>query len=178
MTATAEKIEPEVIPYYGFSPEQHEGYTFGLEPMAKCVDEVRKVHQAHWDETEVLYLTRPMDPDYEMFASMEANRQFLFFSIRDAEGELVGNFGFYLALSSHFKGQLMAKEDFLFIHKDHRKGGLARAFYQYAEKCLIKLGVKLIGISDKAPCGGKSLKPLLSREGFKEVATVYVKEVM
>ena len=183
MSEVAEQIEQveteqPAVEYYGFEPEYYKDYTLGLEPIAKCIEEVRSLHESHWKETEVLYLTRPMDPDYEMFASMEANRQFMFFSIRDADAKIIGNFGFYIALSSHFKGQMMAREDFFFIAKDHRGGGLAREFYRYSEKCLKKLGVKLIGISDKAPCGGKSLAPLLEPEGFKEVATIYIKEVM
>lgn len=173
-----EEAQPEVTQYYGFPTEIYKDIVIGLEPIKYCVDELRKIHQEHWDETEVLYLSRPMDPDYDYISSMEANRQFLLFTARDKDGTLIGNFGYYIALSTHFRGQLMAREDFFFITKAHRGGGLARKFYQYTEDCLLKLGVKLIGISDKAPCGGKSLKPLLSKEGFKEVATIYIKEVM
>jgi len=172
-----ESVQPVPIQYYGFRPETYKEFTFGLEPTEHCVEELRKIHTEHWNETEVLYLSRPMDPDYDSIISMEANRQFVLFTIRDDSGTLVGNFGFYLALSTHFKNQLMAKEDFFFITKEHRGGGLARNFYQYAERCLVQLGVKLIGVSDKAPCGGKSLEPLLAKEGFKPVSTAYVKEV-
>ena len=163
--------------YYGFEPLIYKDYIIGAEPMVDCVDELRKIHEEHWDETEVLYLSRPMDPDYEYVSSMEANRQFILFTVRLPDGELIGNFGYYIAMSTHFKGSLMAREDFFFITKAHRGGGLASKFYQYTEECLKKLNIKLIGISDKAPCGGKSLKPLLSKEGFKEVATIYIKEV-
>ena len=179
MTQVAEKIEePEAIQYYGFKQGVYENYIFGLELLRDSIEEIRQIHAQHWDETEVLYLTRPMDPDYEMIASMEANRQFLFFSIRDENAKLIGNFGYYIAPSTHFKDMTIAREDFFFIEKSHRGGHLAAKFYQYTEECLIQLGVKLIGISDKAPCGGKSLKPLLSREGFKEVSTIYMKEIL
>lgn len=176
MTEAAEQLN-NTIHYYGFEPVGYKDYMFGLEPLGSSIDEVQALHSEHWGETEVLYLTRPFDPDYEMVASMEAHRQFVFFSIRDENMKLIGNLGYYLAPSTHFKDQLMAREDFFFISKSHRSGGLASNFYRYTESCLRKLGVKLIGISDKAPCGGKSLKPLLSREGFKEVSTIFMKEV-
>lgn len=180
-SAATHELEPHkltAIKYYGFAPETYNNCVLGLEPISDCVDEITKIHQAHWDETEVLYLTRPMDPDYDYLSSMEANRQFVLFTIRDPDGNLIGNLGYFIAISTHFKGSLMAREDFFFIDKAHRGSGLARRFYQYSEECLTQLGVKLIGISDKAPCGGKSLGPLLEREGFKAVSTIYIKEVL
>ena len=174
--SSAEVCE-EGVKYYGFSAVQHGQYMIGLESIGEIIDEIRTLHQEHWDETEVLYLDRPMDPDYEMFVSYEGNRRFVLFTVRDENENLVGDLGYYLGLSTHHAGLLQAKEDFFFITKEHRGGGVAKHFLRFAEDCLTKLGVKLIGMTDKSPCGGKSLRPFLESEGYKAVALAYIKEV-
>jgi len=171
----AEQIEE--IKYFGFPPLDAGTHVIGLESINNIKDEIRAVHQEHWDETEVLYLERPMDPDYDLFCAKEAERQFVLFTVRDPDGRLIGNLGYFLGLSTHHTGMLQAKEDFFFVTKEYRKTGVASELLQYAEKHLIELGVKLIGMSDKSPCGGKSLEPFLTREGYKKVAIAYVKEV-
>ena len=178
MNKPAEQIdEVPKAKYFGFPPLGTNKYVIGLESISNIVDEIRHVHQAHWDETEVLYLDRPMNPDYDLFMAKEAERQFVLFTVRDTNGELIGDLGYFLGLSTHHEGMLQAKEDFFFINKQHRKSGIATQLLQYAETQLKELGVKLIGMSDKSPCGGKSLEPFLTREGYKKVAIAYVKEV-
>lgn len=171
------EVREEGVKYYGFDPVRYGDYTIGLESIGEILDEIRTLHQEHWDETEVLYLDRPMDPDYELFVSYEGGRRFVLFTVRDPDENLVGDLGYYLGLSTHHAGLLQAKEDFFFITKEHRGGGVARHFLRYAENCLIQLGVKLIGMTDKSPCGGKSLRPLMEAEGYKAVALAYIKEV-
>ena len=172
-----ESVQPVPIQYYGFEPKVYKNYRIGLEPIKYCVEEIDKTHTEHWQETEVNYLTRPMDVDYDSFISHEGNRSFLLFTIRTKDNELVGQLGYFLSMSIHHKNMLQAKEDFFFITKAHRSGGLASQLLTYAEESLIALGVKLIGMTDKSPCGGKSLEPFLTREGYQKVAIAYVKEV-
>lgn len=172
-----QEVREKSVKYFGFPPEGHGAYTIGLESIGNIVDEIRVLHQEHWDETEVLYKVRPMNPDYDTMVSYEASRRFILFTVRDADNKLVGDLGYYLGLSTHHAGMLQAKEDFFFLTKDHRGGGTARHLLRYAEKCLVQCGVKLIGMTDKSPCGGKSLKPFLEGEGYTTVAMYYMKEV-
>lgn len=163
--------------YYGFQQKVVGKYILGVERLSEVVEEIKANFEAHWDETEVNYLTRPMDPDYAMVMDYENRGKYVLFTIRNKELELIGHLMYYLGHSTHHKGMLQAKEDAFFIQKDHRGGALASALLSYAEKCLVRLGVKLIGMTDKSPCGGKSLKSLMEHSGYITTAVVYVKEV-
>ena len=136
-----------------------------------------ELFQAHWDETEVLYIDMPMEPDYEMFFWLEQNRKLLVFTVRDASENMVGNAMFMLGLSSHMKGVLQAKEDTFYLVKDARGKGLAPKFTVYIENCLRELGVVYMGMSDKSPVGAQSLKRMMERQGFKQIAVYYTKKL-
>ena len=163
--------------YYGEEPQAHDTYILGLERMTEMLPEIRKLHADHWDETEVLYLDDKLDPDYEMMEYLEQNARMLCFTIRDGKGNMVGNSMFFLAHSTHIKNVLQATEDTFFISKDHRGGGLAGAFICYIERYLRGLGVVYMGMSDKSPCGGKSLQRLMQANGFKSIAVHYLKKI-
>ena len=164
--------------YRGFDPREHGGYVIGIERINDICDEVAELHKAHWDETEVLYLDEALDPDYDTFKYMESQVKFILFTARTASGELVGNLMYFLGTSVHIKGRLQAKEDAFFLTKEHRGGDLASAFLGYAEYALKKLGVHYIGMSDKSPTGGKSLKGLMTKHGYKAVAVFYNKRLV
>jgi len=165
--------------YYGPEPAIIGSYKIGLERMTDIKDEVREIHKAHWDETEIVYITRPLDVDYDRFVELEDAAMFVIFTVRDSaqENKLVGNLMYFLVTSIHIKGMLEATEDAFFLAKEARKGVLAIRFLEFAEKALIAIGVKVIGMSDKAPCGGKSLEKLMGHMGYRPVARYYMKEV-
>lgn len=163
--------------YYGLEPRAHFDYILGLERMTEMLPEIRKLHADHWDETEILYLDDPMNPDYDMMEYLERNARMLCFTVRDSRGNMVGNSMFFLSHSTHIKNVLQATEDTFFLSKDHRGGGLAGAFIVYIEEYLKSLGVVYMGMSDKAPCGGKSLQRLMQANGFKQIAVHYTKKI-
>ena len=169
-------IEPT---YYGFQPERQGRYIIGCERVHQVVDELDVLHREHWNETEVLYLNREMDVDYERYIHMEDNGQFLLFTVRDAEDDvrMVGNLIYFIGDSVHTKGYLQAKEDSFFLTKSARSGKLAMDVIKFAEKSLASVGIQSVGMSDKSPCGGRSLDKMMRRLGYKPVAVYYVKEV-
>lgn len=161
--------------YYGLAPQTHGEYTIGLERVAEMLPELRKQHVEHWNETEVLYLDDPLDPDYEMIEYLEREARLVCFTVRSRAGDMVGNSMYLLGISTHIKGALHATEDTFFINKKHRGRGLAGAFIDYIELYLQHLGVMYMGMSDKSPCGGKSLQPLMESKGFRQIAVHYLK---
>ena len=84
---------------------------------------------------------------------------------------------YYVGPSMHTKSVLQATEDAFYLLPEHRNGMLAIYYLQYAESVLKQMGIKRIGMSDKSPCGGKSLESLMKRMGYKQVAIAYCKEV-
>lgn len=178
MTETADNIEPLHRPaYYGFDRVQHRNFFIGLERIRHIRPELEEMFAAHWAETETLYLDRAMKPDWEMFYWMETNRRLLLFTVRDHEDKLVGNAMFMLGHSTHIAGTLQAREDTFYLAKDCRGMGIAPKFIRYIEKCLKQLKVVYMGMSDKSPVGGKSLKPMMEGLGFEQIAVHYQKDL-
>lgn len=176
MSAEIFKLHEPV--YYGFQPYQYKEYYIGMEKLENTITELRKLHEAHYEETETLYKERQLNPDYDAYINLEHQGKFVLFTIRNTrDGMLVGDLMYYLGPSTHTKGVLLAKEDAFFISKEHRGGQLAKKFLQYSESCLLQLNVGQIGMTDKSPCGGKSLEKLLKPLGYTPVALQYVKEI-
>lgn len=176
MSAEIIKIHEPV--YFGFTPVEYKNYYIGMEKLEGILTELKVLHSNHYDETETLYKEREIDPDYEGYIELEHAGKFVLFTVRDTEtGRLVGDLMYYLGQSAHNKSVLMAREDAFYIVKEHRGGQLAKMFLKFAETSLLQLGVGQIGMTDKSPCGGKSLKRLLEPLGYKPVALQYVKEI-
>ncbi len=159
-----------------FPPVEFGEYIIGVEKIKEILPEVEKLHKEHWAETEVLYLQRLMNPDYENYVALEDNEQFILFTVR-RDKKLVGDLMYYMGKCNHTRGAKLAKEDAFFISKPYRGSGLAKKYLDYAEYCLRQLGVNQIGMSDKSPCGGKHLGKLLEPMGYKPVALFYIKDL-
>lgn len=164
--------------YYGMNAVSIGDYVIGVERLSDMLPEIQALHEAHWKETEELYLDDPLDPDYQTMLAMESDARWVTFTVRDSTGEMVGNAMFALGLSVHMKGVLQAKEDTFYITKPNRGTSLADAFLSYIECFLKELGVVYMGMSDKSPTGGKSLHKLMSRHGFKSIAMFYNKKLV
>lgn len=175
MSAVAEDLLPS---YYYFPPEEHGNYVIGAERIADIETSIRRLHQEHWNDTEVRYRSDELDPDYERYAAEQVNGNFIVFTGRcAATAELVANLMYFINRDFHNKDVVAAIEDAFFVTLAHRRGRLAIRLLDYAERNLQSLGVNCIGMSDKSPCGGVSLDRLLSRRGYRPVALFYLKDL-
>jgi len=177
--ANSAVVIEQTTTYHGFDLEYvSDRYVLGMEKLERSLDEVRALHQEHWDETEVLYLDEKMNPDYDLYVAKEQQATYILFTCRVVDtGELVGHLQYFIGPNPHVAGHMLASEDAFFLSKLHRGGTLAGRYIRYAEKALSQLGVKYVGMSDKAPVGGKSLEPIMRRNGYKPVATWYLKKL-
>ena len=164
--------------YYSFDVEhRNDGrIVIGHEKLAAMVDELRVLHEEHYNETEKLYLDVPFDPDYQRYAASEASGQFVVFTVRRQE-RMIGYLQYYVFRDMHSQGIYQAREDALFLTKAERGSGLAPALLRYAEHCLKQLGCRYVGMSNKAPAGGPDIGAFLERKGYRAVATYYVKDM-
>jgi hypothetical protein len=135
--------------------------------------ELGDLHRAHFAETEA-YVGAPFDPDYARYAQNDELGSLVIFTCRDRVTQrLVGYLQYFISRDLHSRKLVKATEDAFFLLPDSRKGLLAVKFLRYALKSLLALGVKVAGMSTKAPCGGPDLDPLLRRLKFKPVALFY-----
>jgi N-acetylglutamate synthase-like GNAT family acetyltransferase len=141
---------PTLVPLdviVGIEPQQYGEFVFEIERMANIENEVRPLHQAHWQETEGHRHGLELEPDYDTFKRYEQAGRYVLFTMR-SEGRLLGNCAMYLDGSTHTK-TLIATEDTLFILPEARKGRIAGVFINYCETALKQMGVKEINVSVK-----------------------------
>jgi GNAT superfamily N-acetyltransferase len=156
-------------------PEEWRGYLIGREKVLPCLPQLRRLHEAHYRETEG-YATLPFDPDYERYVKLDEAGSFALFTVREREtARMVGDLMFHVYRSLHSREAVIAREDAFYLAPDARKGLLATRFLRYAAAALKQLGATAMGMSTKAPSGGPDLDPLLRRVGFAPVATFYYK---
>ena len=101
------------------------------------------------------------------------DNQFLVFEIH-LGSEIVGYSGFFLYEHLHHKGSLHAKQDILFIDKDHRGKGLAVKFLNYCDEMLKEIGVEYVIHSVPVKNDWSSL---LTKVGYYKLETNYSKRL-
>ena len=162
--------------YYSFDPIRAGDAIVGLEKLRDMEPDIRPLHEQHYNETETAYLETPFDPDYGRYIQSEEAGQFVVFTVR-IEGTMVGYLQYYVFRDMHSQGMYQAREDALFLTKQHRGQGIAPALLRYAEHCLAQLGCKYVGMSSKAPAGGPDIGGFLEKEGYRPVALYYIKQL-
>jgi GNAT superfamily N-acetyltransferase len=138
-------ITPEAIDK--IEPEQCGEFTFAVERMVHIMEEMKPLHQAHWNETETYSHGLALDPDYQTFLQYERAGRYVLFTLRK-DGKLLGNCAMYLCQSTHTQ-TLLATEDTLYLLPEARKGRTAVRFVSYIERALKQFGVREIKISVK-----------------------------
>ncbi len=161
--------------YYAFAPHKSGEATFGLERLADIEDEIRPLHEAHYNETETTYLDTPFSPSYDRYKASEEAGQFILFTARMGS-TLVGYLQYYVFNDMHTQMK-QAREDALFMHTDFRGKKLAPNLLSYAEDALRQLGCTMIGMTSKAPIGAPDLGPFLEKRGYRPVAIFYTKKL-
>ena len=104
-----------------FGATKHDGYSIQAERFVDALDEIHELHVAHWGETEKHRHGLALNPDYLTMIARERNGDLLQFTMRTADGRLVGNLRMFLATSLHTQTRY-ASEDSLFILPEHRGG--------------------------------------------------------
>lgn len=160
--------------YFGRDPLYKGGYAYGIEKLSDILAEIIPLHEEHWDETERPYLHTDMWPDYSRYLDLERAGQAVQFTARAANTRLAAQMIFTIAPHPHAMHKIVAAEQALYCHPDHR-GRCVIRLLDYAEQSLWELGMDYIIINDKSPSGGADLEPLLSRQGFEGFAKSYIK---
>lgn len=127
--------------------EEYGEFTFSRERMEGIVEEMKPLHQSHWNETEEHRHAMTLNPDYETFIRYERAGRYVLFTLR-SEGKLLGNCAMYLDMSAHTQ-TLIATEDTLYLLPEARRGRVAMRFVAYVEESLQQIGAKEINITVK-----------------------------
>ncbi len=163
--------------YYAFPPVSQNKYVIGHEKQHEIVEEIEPLYLTHYEETEKVYLPNTeCAPNFVGYEALEKDGKFVLFTVRRLS-TLVGYLQYHVYRDMHAQGALTAREDAFFLLPEHRQGGIGSRTLRYAEHCLRQLGCTYVGMTDKSPVGGAPVGPFLEREGYKPIATYYVKEL-
>lgn len=169
--SSAHHIDDTSIDPARFHPLEHQGYTFQVERFRDIMGELHLMHIEHWKETEGYRHGLQLQPDYLAMLDDERAGKLLQFTVRDGGEVLVGNLRMYIGQSRHTK-TLTAREDTLFVVPSARTGLVGLTLMRYAERCLLKLGVRHIEADSKLV---NKADVLMRRMGYEAVATKFAK---
>lgn len=162
--------------YYTIPPRVAGSVVFGIEKFADMLDEVRPLHEMHYNETETEYLDDEYNPNYASYMEMEKDGRFVQFTCRIGL-QLVGYLQYYVFRDLHTQRVYQAREDAFFLHPLVRGKKIAPQFLAYAEDALRALGCRYVGMTSKAPVGAPDIGPFLQKQGYRPVAVYYAKKL-
>jgi GNAT superfamily N-acetyltransferase len=149
-------------------------YTIRQESVLENTPELLPLYAQHYTEMQERLAKQGIEiPDFnprlDAYFKAAVDGYFLNFVARTEQGEPVGYCNVYLTNDMH-NGDLIAKEDTVFVRQDHRKG-LGKKIVQFGLEELRKRGVtRLIVQATTDP----RIVHLWKRMGFKEAAVCMV----
>lgn len=144
-------------------PTEYRGVVFALEPMRDTLEEIKPLHQAHWDELAELRPEGEFKPDYDRFMRLESVGSAILVAAR-ARGELIGYCQYYM--NNHpYTQERYASSDVVYLKREFRDGWVGVALFNYAHKVLKWCGVRRV----RAFCReGNRVRALLDHYGYED----------
>ena len=147
--------------------------TYEVEEVANVLDEVKPLLEKHWNEIALHKDNIALKPDYDKYLLLDKMNMLQLVTARD-DGKLIGYFVSFIQPHMHYKDNLFAMNDILYIDPEYRKGSVGYKLFKHAEKFLKEVGVDVIMIHSKVK---NDFKPLMDRLGFERVEYTYSKYI-
>lgn len=145
---------------------------FSREPVTdQFIAEVLPLLKMHYEEIDH-YKDIPLDPDFEVYKSLDKSGWLRNFVSRDEEGKIIGYCVYYVKNSMHYKTSIQAIHDVLFI--DPSKRGFGKKFISWCDEQLKSEGVQVVYQHIKA---AHNIGPMLERMGYELIDLVYGKRL-
>ena len=159
-------INPDI-----FGVQQYKDYTIRAERFRDILPEIHQLHVEHWAETEKHRHGLQMNPNYEAMIARERAGEMVQFTLRDSDGQLVGNCRVYINVSLHTQTRY-ASEDTLFIKPQYRGGFVVMALMKFAESSMRAIGITEMRTNSKVI---NKADVLMRRMRYTPVAIEFVK---
>jgi GNAT superfamily N-acetyltransferase len=143
--------------------------TCQVEPFLPFLEEVKPLLQQHWDELALHKDRVPLDPQYGVYRSRDADGAILLVTVREA-GALVGYFVGFVAPGLHYQTCLTLQMDIFWVHPDHRGSGAGWMLFKTVEAEARRRGVQRMFVGSKLH---KDASWLFARLGYEEVERYY-----
>ena len=170
------QLQQKMPTYYFHPPKIENNVAIGVEHFSDMVDEIRVLHEAHFNETETEYLDAEFNPNYDYYKKLEKEGAFICFTVRIG-WEMVAYLQYYVFRDLHTQGVQNAREDAFFVHPLARSKHVGGSLLVYAEEALTRLGCNYVGMTSKAPIGAPDIGPFLEKRDYRPVAVYYAKKL-
>lgn len=130
------------------------------------------LYEGLWHEyrDEAAYTAETAEPDFAHYQALEDTGCFDITGIFDDGGALIGFFTLILSKLPHFKAQLLASTETLFLSKDARKGSAGVRVVSQMQKRAKELGATTLLIGTRSGTRGERLCEVM---GFERQNTVW-----
>jgi GNAT superfamily N-acetyltransferase len=115
--------------------------TAQIEEYADCIEELKPLFPAHWEELGVFKDKMPLDPIYEMYELRAAHGELIMPTLRE-NGRIIGYWPTFVAPGLHYRTTLTATMDILYIAPERRGDGSGRLLFECLKSELQRRGVK------------------------------------
>ncbi len=134
---------------------------------------MRFLAELHWREI-ATHLDVPLAPMLDQYEAVEKAGKLRLFLVRDG-GLLIGYALYVVAPHPHYASQLVATQDVIYLHPDHRHGGLGSLLLRRCDDALRADGVGLVVHHVKV--AHPALGVLLERQGYTNTERLYTKRL-
>lgn len=147
---------------------------YAVEKLDQCLEEMKPLIQAHWEEVSWYKDLIPLAPDWDQYYRMEDSGFLHIVTARD-DGVLVGYYSSVITQGLHYMRTRFAMNDALFVHPDYRGGSTAYKMFKYAFKVLKEEeGVDCISIHMKTDFPFDKLCESLGMQRQEYLYSIYV----
>ena len=106
--------------------------TYQQESLVTTKEDARPLLEKHWEEIALNKDTIKLNPDWDAYADLEDAGILKIFTAR-SDGNLIGYFVVFVRSHIHYKDNLFAYNDILYLDKDYRKGFTGAKLMKFAE---------------------------------------------
>jgi GNAT superfamily N-acetyltransferase len=136
-----------------------------VEPLSdKLIGEVQPLIELHYEELTLHKQVVKLDPDWNRYKSLADQKMITIITARD-KGILIGYSLFFVSSHIHYKNNVMANNDVLYLHPEYRQGRTGLKLIRKCEQVLQELGVDKIIWHVKY---AKDFRQILYRLGYED----------
>lgn len=136
--------------------------TIQRETLFDIVHEVDELLKLHYAEVALHKDAVPLAPMWERYRQLEQADAFVVYTARE-EGQLIGYSAFFINRHLHYGDTVMAHNDVIFLHPDHRRGTAGIKLIKFSEQALRDRGITKITWHVKVD---KDWTQILERMGY------------
>lgn len=131
----------------------------------------------HAEETDLYQDKFSLNPDFDLYLSLEEQGILRMYTARDEEG-LAGYLIFLVTNHPHYKDQMYANNDLVYVKPEHRggKAEVVRGMFSLAEENLKEEGISVICVSMKAHMPFDKTAEYMGYDKAEIVYSKYIKE--